>query len=339
MTFESLSYDQQLARLTQAAQDALSAYGLDGAQITPLMYISNAVFRVDHHSGHYALRLARPALRDAWLRSELALLEAITRDTDLCVPRPVRTLSGEPLALAPVADRAEPLRAALLTWVEGESIAPEALTLDQAGQMGAFLARLHHYSARFQPPPGFERPRLDWEGLFGQDSPYNPGAGAAIFTPGQTAVFDQVAAQVRAVMDELGTSPAHFGLIHADFIAKNILFHQAAVCALDFDNCAFGCYLYDLAPPLLQWSALPHYAALRAALWHGYTGLRPLPQAHRDHLETFIAGRHVASCRWIASNLDNPKIRARAPQIIAERVGELRGFLQTGRLERRSEQF
>lgn len=337
--FESLTHAEQLERLTMAASAVLAQFGLAGAEVRPVVYIHNAVFAVTTASGEqFALRLLRPGSRpDGWLRSELDWLEAINRETRLCVPRPLRTTSGEHFALAQVAGLDEPLRASVLHWLAGDSLSPEAMTPHHAGQLGRFLAELHRFSAIFRPGPGFARPRLDWEGLFGAQSQYNPGAGARIFTPEHITVFDAVADRVRVTMNTLGQSPASFGLIHGDFIAKNILFRGETICALDFDTSSYGYYLYDLAPLLLQWSALKPYETLKAALWAGYTAVRPLPDEQQSHVETFVAARHVASCRWIASNLSNPAVSARAPQIIATRVEELRDYLQTGRVERRSE--
>jgi Ser/Thr protein kinase RdoA (MazF antagonist) len=175
--------------------------------------------------------------------------------------------------------------------------------------------------------------------MFGAESPYNPGDGAEIFTPEQIEVMDSVAERVRSAMRALDVDEDSFGLIHGDFIHKNYFFQDSQVCAVDFEYCAFGYYLYDLAPVLLGWSPLPNYESLKVALWQAYTALRPQPEAYRDLLEIFVAGRHAASCRWIASNLHNPRIRARAPEILATRGDELRGFLATGRLERKSDIF
>ncbi len=339
-SFDTLTYDQQLERLTEAAQHVLADYGLAGAHVTPLMYINNAVFAVQMADARYALRLLRRGgQRESWLRSELLWLDVLCRETRLCVPRPVYTRHGAFVTRAQVEGLDTPLLCALFDWVEGEAAPSATITLAQVESAGVFLATLHNHAQGFQPPPGFERPRLDWEGLFGEESPYNPGAGAQLFTADHLAVFEAVAEQVRVVMQTLGQDAEHFGLIHADFIAKNMLFQGETVCALDFDSCAYGYYLYDLAPPLLQWSSEPHYAALKDALWAGYTAVRPLPAQHRAAVETFVAARHVASCRWIAGNLENPKIRARASEIVHSRVGELRLFLQSGRLERQSDIF
>lgn len=336
--FESLSHEAQLERFSDAAEHILPVFGLIDCEITPIKYVDNAVFAVDGLPGQYVLRVHRRGHKPPeQIESEMRWLADICAQTDLCVPEPIPTIDGALSARVQVEGIPEPLSCVLFSWVEGQPCPVEETTPAQAEQLGAFLARLHNFAATYQPPPGFDRPRLDWEGLFGSRSPYNPGDGARIFTPQLVRVMDAVAGKVRAVMMALDADPANTGLIHADFIAKNYLFHDGKVCAIDFEYCSFGYFLYDLAPLLLNFSPLPHYAELKAALWNGYTSLRPLPDYQRDYLETFVAGRHVASCRWIAGNLDNPMVRDRAPRILEHRRQELEAFLQTGRLERKSE--
>lgn len=337
LPFHEASYEEQISRLTRAAHNALAAFDLQGAALRLGLYVNNAVFMVEHETGRFALRIHRRALkRREWIESALTWLEAMQRDTGLCTPRPRRTRDGALLAEADVDGIDEPLFVSLLGWLEGHFYQPAELSPDQVWQVGAFLGALHQHSAAYAPPPGFMLPRLDWEGLFGQESPYNPGDAASIFTSEQTAVFERVAERVRQTMIALDREHSQFGLIHADLIAKNYLFNGSSVCAIDFDDCAFGYYLYDLAPPLLQFSALPGYAQLKDALWRGYTSVRPQPDERRPYLEAFIAARHVASCRWIAGNLDHPNVRLRAPEIIRDRVAELVLYLETGTLERRS---
>jgi Ser/Thr protein kinase RdoA (MazF antagonist) len=189
------------------------------------------------------------------------------------------------------------------------------------------------------PPPDFARPRLDYEGLFGQDSPYNPGDGAAIFTSDQRAIFAEVESHVGQVIDELGQGSDTFGLIHADFIIKNFIFNDGELYAIDFDDCGWGYYLYDLAPLLTQVKGKPNYPDIHDAFLGGYTSIRSLPAAYQAHLEAFIAARHLASCRWIAGNLHNPRIREQAVNVIAHRTAELRRFLETGAISHGGKQF
>jgi Ser/Thr protein kinase RdoA (MazF antagonist) len=332
--FSSLSYDEQLAGLTDAARVALGCFGIEGAALELQSYVNNAVFRATFEGRQYALRINRPGFKPrAWIQSELEWLRAIRLDTALSVPEPQATRDGAYLASVPLEGLDVPVTCVLFGWLNGEFLWANTVTLEQAALQGAFLARLHQYSVRFQPPEGFERPRLDWEGLFGERSMYNPGEGAALFTPEQRQIFAGVAEQVQSLMNQLGDSSDEFGLIHADFIGKNCLYDEGEIRLIDFDDCAWGYYLYDLAPPLLQFKDEARYADLRDALWGGYVGVRGLPGSYRAHLETFIAARHLASCRWLAGNIGNPKIRERAQTLIAYRAGELKRFLETGSLD------
>ncbi|MBZ0276090.1 MAG: phosphotransferase, partial [Anaerolineae bacterium] len=268
----------------------------------------------------------------SWIQSELVWLAALRRDTPLGVPEPITAPDGNSVVFIPVDGLDAPLVCALFRWMDGEARQPDTITLQETYQAGVFLARLHEYSRRYTPPPEFERPRFDGEGLFGDDSVYNPGAGAALFSDEQRWVFSQVAERMRRVMDEQDAIPGAFGLIHADFLVKNMLFHQGEVRALDFDECGWGYYLYDIAPALWQFKDQPRYADLRAAYWDGYTSVRQMPDGTQSPLEAFLAARHLASIRWIAGNRDNPVIRGRAGEIITVRTELLRRFLDTGRL-------
>lgn len=335
MTFETLTYEQQLDRLTTAAQQSLSHYGLQDSQLENLSYYNNAVYKVTTPAAEvYTLRLHHPGhKRFEWIRSELYWLTHLRLTTSLLVPQPVPTRSGTSLGEAQVEDIAQPLPCALFHWLEGHFYGTPDMDSQHIHQAGIFLAQLHQAASAFHTPPDFTRPRLDWEGLFGEESPYNPGDGAKIFTDEQKAVFAAVEERVRDTMIAIGQSSPVFGLIHADFLSKNIVFNELTVGAIDFDDCGWGYYLYDLTPLLLQFKSDSRYQLLREAYLDGYSSLRPLSSTDIRHLEVFIAARHLASCRWQAGNLHNPHIRQHAAKIIARRTEDLRRFLKTGILE------
>jgi Ser/Thr protein kinase RdoA (MazF antagonist) len=332
--FAQLTYDQQLERFTQTARHALIAYDLVGADVQPIQYKNNVVFAVTAATHQrYVLRLHLPGhKRDEWIRSELIWLTAIRGHAGLQVPLPVKTLDGKWLTHRAVEGLDEPVTCVLFEWMDGRFYDQDTISLDQVKAAGAFLAALHQFSQTFVPPADFQRPKLDWEGVFGEDSLYNPGEGARIFTPEQIAVFAEVDARVRAVMETLGQQPHTFGLIHADFLPQNILFNERGVGAIDFDDCAWGYYLYDLSPALWQFKFSPRYSLLRDALIDGYDSVTPISTNNIRYLETFVAARHLASCRWQAGHLHHPRIRERAPEVIAQRTEGLKRFLSTGRI-------
>lgn len=339
--FEMLSYDGQLARLTEGAEGVLRAYGYQGSALRSVTYANNAVFEVRApDGGHFALRLHRPGhKRLEWINSELVWLEAIGRDTSLSVPHLIHAQDDESIVYASVEGLSDPVVCTLFAWIDGQFDTTSTVSLERVREVGKYLSRLHNYSMTFDPPADFARPRLDEKGLSGVESAYYSGVSSALFTDEDRHTFRQVEGRVRDVMHGLGASKESFGLIHADFLMKNMLFRGDEVCAIDFDDCSWGYFLYDLAPLMLQFKDEPRYPELRDALWEGYTAYRPLPETYRAYLETFVAARDMFSCWWVAGNVHNPRVRERAAELITYRVAELRRFLETGSISQQGDIF
>ena len=336
--FHRWSLAAQQAFWLKLAREAIGRWNLRVEGLSWLGYSHNAVFKVSAADGDYVLRLHPPGrVKAAELRSELQWLRAIRRDTDLIAPFPrAAVIDGKKDLLAAVDHPQLPriVYGCLFEYAPGVVRPAAEIDFGDAFRIGVYLGKLHT-AGQFQPPPGFSRPRLDWEGLFGERSPYHPGDNADLI---QSEALAQTAARVREVMRGLGPGADEFGLIHADLLAKNILFHQGGAAALDFEYCGWGYYLYDLAPLLWQFKGerAADYEQLEDALWSGYVSIRPQADARRELLETLIAGRQLASCRWLAANLHHPTVRAAAPKLLTQREDELKGFLDSGKLRRRS---
>jgi Ser/Thr protein kinase RdoA (MazF antagonist) len=101
------------------------------------------------------------------------------------------------------------------------------------------------------------------------------------------------------------------GLIHADLHLDNALFWRDDVRVIDFDDCGFGYWLYDIAVSLWELRDRDDYEQFRVALINGYTQHRPLPPGGLAHLDDFIAARDVAFGLWFAGTAQvNPVFRA-----------------------------
>ncbi len=111
---------------------------------------------------------------------------------------------------------------------------------------------------------------------------------------------------VRRAQRELGTGPDVFGLIHSDLHQENYLFHRGRVRAIDFDDCGWGHFVYDLAVTLSELQHLPDAAALRAGLLRGYRTVRPLPPEHERYVEVFSALRVLKLTLWFLEQRGHP---------------------------------
>lgn len=339
--FAEWSLQRQKQFWIQLARDLIGSWNLTAPKLSWLGYGSNAVFKVNADEGDFVLRLHPPGRVDAdSLRAELAWLRHIAANTDLAAPAPLPTndaAAEEFFAQALTSALPPPSRvyACLFRFLAGEPKSAAQLTIDDIRRIGEFLARLHS-AGQFEPPQGFSRPRLDWSGFFGVNSPYHAVDSAGLISPDQAKIHSQVARRVGSAMKKLGESPDAFGLIHGDLLAKNILFQQSQLAALDFEYCGWGYFLYDLAPLLWQLRGLrgADYQRLETALWSGYASLRPPIDEHRRLLEDFIAARQWASLRWLLGNLQHPTIRDQAPSLVAARTEELKSYLDEGVLRR-----
>jgi Ser/Thr protein kinase RdoA (MazF antagonist) len=290
----------QVARNRNIAKQALRAYPVTVDSLRFIAHGENTTFRVDAAGERFLMRVHRPNRHGrsvdsrAAVGSELAWLDALRRDTDLSVPTPIRTTHGE--STSAVNGRV----CSLLGWQNGRIHAARPAAVHMR-RMGETLALLHNHASSWQVPAGFVRMRWDWGTFFGDTMEYGgvSAAGCWDLLPAPVRVqFDEVARRMRTVMKDLGSDCDVFGLIHADLHLENALFDGAEVRLIDFDDCGFGYWLYDIAVTLWEYRHGDHYLAFRDALVDGYTKHRAKPDL--THLDVFIATREVAFGLWFA---------------------------------------
>lgn len=323
-------------QLLQLATLALQAYELPVTSITFVRSLNNAVFKVVAGKQTYALRLHRLGFRSmAETQAELQFLQQLHAATGLAVPEPVPARNGELVVGVASAESGPTRHADLLTWLEGRTYRPgEGLGSQRVFQLGATLGCIHHFARQFQLPPDVTLPHWDADGLFTSASPFKPGALEEIFAPEERLIFDEVAGRVRTLFAQLGQTRDQWGIIHADFILGNCQFRGHTAQVLDFDDCGYGYFLYDLGPLL---GNLKDYeeeygsraARLCSAFLAGYTSQHTLPSATQAQLDLMIAARHAHACLQLAGF-----VRAGAPidyvaEIHAYRINELRTYLAT----------
>ena len=283
-------------------------------QITsaPVLFMQreNVVYRVQTTQGPHALRLHRPGYHSCdHLTSELDLM-AMLAGQGMLVPQPARTAAGG--FLATTGGR----HASLLSWLPGQPMGrsgqplqhPDLPTLFHA--LGAQMGRMHRLCDTWTPPPGFQRPAWDIEGMLGQ-------------APFWGRFWDIGSPQDRALLTRTRENAAHmlrsatldYGLIHADLVNENVLVDGPRVHFIDFDDSGFGYRLFDLATTLYKAVAEPAFPSLQAALLQGYATQRALPDL--TLLPLFITLRALTYLGWIAQRADEPAIAAKAPAYLA----------------------
>ncbi len=90
-----------------------------------------------------------------------------------------------------------------------------------------------------------------------------------------------------------------------------MLFGNDSVGVIDFDDCGWGFFLYDLAVPLSEVTLRPGYPAMRNALLEAYARRRPLPDDAGTHVDAFIVLRGLQILVWVLESRDLPAFRDR----------------------------
>jgi Ser/Thr protein kinase RdoA (MazF antagonist) len=310
-TFETLSVRGQLGRLRRLAAASLSAYDIRPTRLVPLAHVENTTFRVETLEGdRYVLRIHRttgdpfhPPRSPAEVRSEMEWLSAIRRETGLAVPEPVATVDGALVTSAEAEGVPAPRICVLFRWQPGRFL-DAGLTPSHLERVGAFMARLQDHAIGFTPPAGFSRWRI--EDVSGDVAAHAAGVVGDQCGREAASLVQVVMDMVRQADRDLGTGPDVFGLIHSDLHQENYLFHRGRVGAIDFDDCGWGHFVYDLAVTLSELQHLPDPVALRAGLLRGYRSVRPLPPEHERYLDIFSGLRALKLTLWFLEQRDHP---------------------------------
>jgi Ser/Thr protein kinase RdoA (MazF antagonist) len=314
-----------------AAIEALTAFPIepDGLELVSLS--ENVTFRVKDRSdgADYVLRLHRPGYHTLEeLNSERVWTRALAA-AGVAVPIPLATRGGGDYVGVPVPALGQTRQAGMARWTEGELLSDVLERSDDPAaaeryfeQLGAIEAAMHNQSSAWRPPPGFARHAVDRDGLMGDAPFWGPFWDHRVFAPAERALVIATRDRIRGAMDRYGRDPATFGMIHADLHPGNLLVDGDRLTVIDFDDCAFGWHLYDIAVALVHQQRSPHFEARRDAFVRGYRTVRPLGDDALALLPMFLLVRGLAQTGWLHQrpeiDVPNPTLRANTDRLLAQ---------------------
>lgn len=280
---------------------ALPVYGL--AEDTPLTLLNrseNETWR----AGKLVLRLHRQGYHTKpEIASELAWLTALQDLPDLNAVRPIRGAQGLVteidsrflVAFAPIA---------------GQELQPGDDLSRWFAPLGEITARLHLHSRQWTPPPGFTRKRWDVQTILGPQPHWGHWRQAQGLDAQGETLLARATDALAAKLNAYGTGPETFGLIHADLRLANLMVDGDRLTAIDFDDCGFGWWAYDLASALSFIETDPRLPDLIAAWVSGYTRIAPLRREDRAMIPSLIFLRRVLLTAWLSTRADSDTAEA-----------------------------
>jgi Ser/Thr protein kinase RdoA (MazF antagonist) len=293
-----------LDRVTRLAQRALSAYGCHPAAEVRLLNVSeNATYLVeDPDSGPSVLRVHRLGYHsEAEIVSELAWMDALRAEAGVRTPRVLAAADGR--RVVTVADEAGGQQRSCVRFEFLPGTEPVDDSVEHFAELGEITARMHRHARQWTRPADFARFDWGYDAAFGSQARWGRWQDGIGVGTEEREVLGRLDAALQARLAAFGTGPDRFGLIHADTRLANLIVDDGGrVSVIDFDDCGFSWYLYDVGTSVSFFEHEPQVPGLIDAWLAGYRREADLPAADEAEIWTFILFRRLLLLAWIGSH-------------------------------------
>lgn len=321
---------QTVQKLTTMAQQGLSKWGMGPKATAKLINLSeNATFMATDPDANrqIVVRMQRSGYSspDA-IRSEMAFINSLIEYDVVDTAKPQLSVDGDYIVNLVFDD--EHRQAVAFERLPGKE--PDLGQNDLCywfEKLGAITARLHQHAKSWQPPKWFTRRRWDYEGIIGDTAFWGSWKDSQGLDEEGKQVFAETLAKVKPLIMKFGTDPEHFGIIHGDMRATNLLVDDDKLQVIDFDDMGFGYYMFDFGAALSFMEQSPDIDKFARSWVKGYESVHKLSDEERSMLPTFSILRRIELCAWCASHSEVPYAHENGVQITLDTVKLCRKYL------------
>jgi Ser/Thr protein kinase RdoA (MazF antagonist) len=298
--------DNLLEGFLKLANSALENYAhSEHLTIKLLNYSENATYLAENAASgeKYILRVCRPGYHTLTeLETELFFIHSIYENTSVEVSVPVAGKNGE--YIYKVNQGQQEIYCILFEFLQGNQpdVHNEEKLIKVFEKTGEITAQLHdHAIHNWETFHQKKRPIWNYETVLGDRPKWGRWQDGPSMTPERLELFGMVKNTIKHRLEKFGNGPDQFGLIHCDLRHANLLVDGEDVKVIDFDDCGFSWYLYDLAASLTFIEHRPYVPDLIHAWIKGYRKVRPLSKEEEQEIPTFIMMRRLQILAWLGS--------------------------------------
>lgn len=251
---------------------------------------ANDTYLIEGTANRYALRVYRHA---TFTREAIEFEAEVLNHLHIRgggVARPIVRKTGGYIADIQMP---EGIRYVLLTTF-AEGAVPDYESPDICGTVGESVAWLHTHTDSFHS--NLNRPRLDLASLL-DDS-------MQLILPNlkhraeDAEMVEQMAQSARHAVRSVATELQDVGVCHGDLHGGNLHMHNGTVTHFDFEECAIGYRMYDLAT--FKWGVCK--GRKRRDQWlaflQGYESVRPITEQNRALIDSFVVIRDLSNIAY-----------------------------------------
>jgi Ser/Thr protein kinase RdoA (MazF antagonist) len=275
----------------------------DDVTVEPLSQSENTVLLVDDRARaeKYVLRIHSHRLdyhTEAMIASEVNWIRALRRELVVEALDPIADKEGRFVQKLDSSELDRSRYAVIFTFLEGVEPDPDNL---MAGfvRLGEITAHMHCQVKSWIKPAGFTRPTWSPKEIFGNCNGFGRWQDAMGMDQEALDCLGRMVEVIERRLSALGRHPRHFGLVHADLRLANTLIKSDRTKVIDFDDCGFSWFTYDLATALSFIQDRPDVPDLIESWLAGYRSVVELPRALEAEIPTVIMLRRVAELAWL----------------------------------------
>ena len=308
MTNSEVSTERTEDALTTAiareADGLLGRYGFsENSRVQLLSESENKVFMIDDPAAteRFVLRVNSGRLiyhRPEMIASEMMWLMALRKDTDIVVPKVLPARDGSLVQTLAASDLDKPRHVTVYGFLPG-SEPPEDDLVPGFRRLGEISARMHLHAKTWTTPAGFTRPSWSPDEILDDRLSWGHWRDGVAVEGETLALLAELDGVVRRRLTALPTGRDHYGLIHADLRLANLLVEGGQTAIIDFDDCGYGWYLFDLAAALSFLEERPDVPDLIASWLDGYRSVADVPADIEAELPTLIMLRRLQLIGWV----------------------------------------
>jgi Ser/Thr protein kinase RdoA (MazF antagonist) len=138
------------------------------------------------------------------------------------------------------------------SWVQGELLHRQP-TAEETQRLALLMADLHEHSKQWVIPDSFRRPEYDLDNLLSSYRQLRQQLNGLIREE-DFYCLEAVVGKICVDIAYQERTPDKWGIIHSDLHEGNYVFYSDSPRPIDFSNCGYGYYLFDIAETFMHLS-------------------------------------------------------------------------------------
>lgn len=236
-------------------KEALYNYEIQHPQIEFIRHNENQIYKLKDMqlNNQYVIRIHKPRSDFSLdifgdkkpsidlLVSEMNLLNAISKNTEIPVQIPIKSKNGD---FVTVLSDGTPVT--LLTWVDGKTVEEIELTDKVLFKIGEMLGRFHDFSKKWSKNINLNRYSYDKNLLINMLSKIETSVKLNVFSSEQFKVIVDAINGIIDCINELDLQKNSKGIVHSDLSKSNLIMNNGRITPIDFSLCGNSHYYMDL---------------------------------------------------------------------------------------------